>query len=420
MAGASRPLVRGISVLLLIMSLAVAETPAQTQEVFTYPAEWESHTSIWMGFRTFEDGLRFEPLLQEMLRTLSGYVPIRVVIEDERLLPEGYEYFQMIGADPERIEIVVEKNADFWFRDPGPIFLVSDVHRSAVANFSYSNYSNTPSTSLSPLAVKFDRLDENIAHELSLAAVKSPVVLEGGAFEVNGRGTVLLSASTLRRNPGRDKAEISAEVLRVLGQRKVIWLNEGLAEDPLGFARITGKYWGRGAGGHIDEFVRFVNGNTVLLAWVDEQERHDNPLNEINYVRMSENLEILRAATDQDGQPFTVIKFPVPSLQETPYEISDAEAGYFRAIDPALGSGEKIRIVAASSYLNYVVTNGVVLLPEYADARATDRQLQKDRLAKAIMEKYFPGRDIVQINPVTLNFHGGGMHCITVQQPDPG
>ena len=110
---------------------------------------------------------------------------------------------------------------------------------------------------------------EDLEEFSSFFEVKSDVVLEVGAFEVNGKGTILLASSILKRNPGLTQAQIEEEVLRTLGQKKVIWLKEGLAEDPLGFARITGKYWGRGAGGHTDEFVRFVNHNTILLAWVD-------------------------------------------------------------------------------------------------------------------------------------------------------
>ncbi|MBZ0167559.1 MAG: agmatine deiminase family protein [Candidatus Omnitrophica bacterium] len=407
---------RCLSLFVISLTFAVLAFPVQAGEKFWYPAEWEPHDSVWIGFRTFEDGPRYEPLLEEMVRVLAKHVPVKVVIEDEQLLPAGQAHFLKSGADPGRIEIFVEKFADFWFRDPGPLFLTSDRQGLAIANFSYSNYANVPPELFTPDAIKYGNIDTDIAQRLGLPLVESNIVLEGGAFEVNGRGTVLLAASTLRRNPGLDRVEIESEVLRTLGQKKVIWLNEGLAEDPLGFSRISGKYWGRGAGGHTDEFVRFVNANTVLLAWVPEDARDENPVYKINYHRMSENYELLRAATDQDGNALTIIKVPVPSLIMERYVIQSEEAGFFQKTDPELLAGAEIYVVAAASYLNYVVSNGIVLLPQYADAHSAGEQIDKDAKVRGVIEKYFPERQIVPMNPSALNYHGGGMHCIVVQQ----
>jgi agmatine deiminase len=113
----------------------------------------------------------------------------------------------------------------------------------------------------------------------------------------------------LERNPNLKKEYIESEFRRVLGVSKIIWMKKGLADDPLHFfRRITGKYMGGGTGGHTDGFVRFANASTILLAWVDESEKDLNPINRMNYEHMSENLKILESSTDQDGNPFTIVK----------------------------------------------------------------------------------------------------------------
>lgn len=385
---------------------------------YTYPAEWERHEAIWIGFRTEEAGIAHEPLLQQMFKSLTPHVRVKALVEDSSLLPEGRAYFPLIGLAADGIDIIVEKPVDFWIRDPGPLFLVGNRHQLAVADFLYSNYANVPPEAYSPRALAHEQIDEAIARRLGVPVVESRAALEGGAFEVNGRGTILLTETTAKRNPHLTRSQLEHEILTTLGQKKVIWLNEGLAEDPLGFARIAGRYWGRGAGGHTDEFVRFADEHTVLLAWPTEtQQEGELPLAGMNARRMAENQALLNVATDQDGRPFTIVHFPVPEPLLTPYQIPADEIDLFRAQDPTLVPGDTIFLTAAASYLNYVVTNGVVLLPSYWEQGRPDIVREQDQQARRIVERYFPERKIIQLNPTTLNVLGGGMHCIVQQQP---
>ncbi len=269
-----------------------------------------------------------------------------------------------------------------------------------------------------PKAKLHGTIDEAIARQLALPLIESRAVLEGGAFEVNGSGTILLTGATRQRNPDLSLAELEIEILTTLGQQKIVWLGAGLAEDPLGFTRIKGKYWGRGTGGHTDEFVRFVDDTTVLLAWPSADEQNENnPFFSINSSRMALNLSLLDKATNQDGKPFTIIKFPVPDPLVTPYTINNEEIDFFRKQDETLEAGDSIFLTAVASYLNYVITNDVILLPAYWKEGKSYRQKEKDQMAKKIMQRYFSNREIIQIDPTSLNFFGGGMHCITQQQP---
>jgi agmatine deiminase len=159
-------------------------------------------------------------------------------------------------------------------------------------------------------------VDSLMAVAEGASILRTNVKHEGGATEVNGKGTLILNEATVfQRNPGLAKEEIESEFKRVLGVTNIIWMKKGLADDPLHFfRRIAGKYVGGGTGGHTDEFVRFANATTILLAWIDESEKDMNPINQMNYERMNENLKILEEARDQDGHPFKVVKVPLPDL----------------------------------------------------------------------------------------------------------
>jgi agmatine deiminase len=210
----------------------------------------------------------------------------------------------------------------------------------------------------------------------------------------------------------------------VLGVTNIIWMKKGLADDPLRyFRRISGNYVGGGTGGHTDEFVRFANPTTILLAWVDEKEKDLNPVNQINYERMNENYNILKNATDQDGASFTIVKVPLPDLiskkivaRET---IGDTEQTFDVTVNSFVPKeapkvGDSLWRVPASSYMNYLVTNGVVLLPKYSH---TGSSKEKEEQVRKIFEEQFPGRKLVFIDAMPLNWNGGGIHCSTQQQP---
>ncbi|MFH2092967.1 MAG: agmatine deiminase family protein [Pseudomonadota bacterium] len=382
----------------ILLCLVIRLEGANAETGFSYPAEWEPHKSLWMGFRTHDEGLIHEPLLQHLIRILSPYVHINLVVEDPDLFVEQPVYFSMLDVDPSRVTVKILQPADFWFRDSGPFFLINSQKQTAIADFEFSNYQNTGLNNKSEKAKDLGRIDQTIAKQNHLIQIRSKVILEGGAFEVNGKGTILLSSLILRRNPDMAKADIEQEILRTLGQKKAIWLNQGLAQDPHGIQQITGNYWGRGTGGHVDEFVRFVNASTLLLAWT--QDTH--PINRINNERMTENYQILINATDQDGQSFTIIKVPLPDL-----EIQTITSH----------TGDVRHDVAAASYLNFLITNGLVLLPEYWTPGKPLSIKQKDDFIKQLMKHYFPNRDIRSVNPISLNRNGGGLHCIYQQEP---
>jgi agmatine deiminase len=401
-----------IAILLISILSCIIARRSQEQE---YPAEWEPHEAIWMGFRSNE--YEFDSVTIPMLRALTSNVDVRLVVEADSLIPDGIGFLGDMGIDTSRVSVFIQSPTDFWFRDPGPIFLRRRDGSLAVADFLYSNYSNDEPESFSAKAIAHEKIDEDVALRLGLPTIESNVVMEGGSIEVNGKGTLIVSELTRRRNPHLTRAEIEDDLKRTLGQAHVIWLGEGLAEDPQDLKRIVDNYYGYGTGGHTDEFVRFADAQTVLLAWVNEEDRHTHPINEINYERMSRNFEILRRSTDQDGNSLRIIRVPLPEVYWEELTISEENASLFQGLNSSLRTGDTVRMTAATSYLNYVVTNGIVLLPKYWRKGRSVSQREKDEEVRQLFVSLFRNREIVQVDALDLNIEGGGMHCITQQQP---
>ena len=175
--------------------------------------------------------------------------------------------------------------------------------------------------------------------------------------------------------------------------------------------------------------MRFVNDSTLLLAWVPEAEKDLNEFNRQNYERLSENLAILEKATDQDGNPFQIIKVPLPDPLYFTATISDDVSGidWKDRSSWKVGKdwfwkkglvtvGDSINWVAASSYLNYLVTNDAVILPTYLPEGSSP---EKEAEVKAIFSNVFPDRKLIFLEVMDLNYFGGGIHCITQQEPLP-
>jgi agmatine deiminase len=194
-------------------------------------------------------------------------------------------------------------------------------------------------------------------------------VLEGGSIEVNGRGTLLtteecLLSTTQQRNPDMSRTDYEKLFADHLGIRKVIWLGSGIAGDD--------------THGHVDDLTRFVSPHAVVTAVESNPE-------DLNYEPLRENSRRLRAATDQDGKPLSIIELPMPR--------------------PVVFEGHRL----PASYANFYIANGIVLVPVFNDPN--------DRFALDILADLFPNREVVGIYSGDLIWGFGAMHCLTQQQP---
>ena len=365
---------------------------------------------------------------------------VKVVFSSEPARSRSFLALHDLAVDTQAIEAHVFPGADTWIRDQGAVFAFDGPGRLAALDLGWSQYGQVDWSyarwpewfegRYDSVKTSVERSPGSRVDSLMGAAVKARhhkvnVILEGGSFEYNGQGVLIQSeAVTLQRNPGRTKQELETEFRR-LGIEKVIWLPQGVVEDEHFQVLIDNEYLVGGSGGHTDEFVRFADEHTILLAWIDEDELDEHPLNRMNRERMSRNLEILERATDLNGDPFRIIKMPIPRPIETKLEVVDDpeldgdrdDVISIHALPPGhqLAVGDTIKAVAAAGYLNFLVTNGLVLTAGYAEYGSGD----KDEEARSTLQQVFPGRRIVMLDATPLNgrFGGGGIHCATLQEP---
>lgn len=262
-------------------------------------------------------------------------------------------------------------------------------------------------------------VDKMMAEKLGMKTIESDFVAEGGGLEVNGEGVLLTFKDTaLQRNPGKTLAQIEAEYLRMYGQKKVVWLERSPLQDRRSPDNkpLIDNYFGGGANGHIDEVARFVNPNTVLVASYPKSALNGHPLEKDDYHVYEEAAETLRNATDANGKPFTVIQVENPDLSLF-WQQSKVPAGSTEYAAFGIKPGETVYQVPAVSYMNFLISNDVVLIPKYWREGLPQQVKKLDNDFKTLMQSSFPGYKIVQIDPLAVNFWGGGVHYITQQMP---
>ena len=246
-------------------------------------------------------------------------------------------------------------------------------------------------------------------------------------YTVNGKGTLITTESVeMGRNPTMTKKEMEAEYKRLLGIKKTIWLKQGLVEDdhtflgPVTTVNRTKAYTVITTNGHIDEFARFVNDSTILLAQIDSTE-FDDPIAFENHKRMEENFQILSTATDQDDDPFTIIRMPLAGTIFSTLSSGDYVYEYIKTLDYKDGttfpSGGTVEVMAALSYLNFIITDEVVVGQTCWREGIPNQLKEKDEKATQIMQSVFPNRKIIMIDALAVNLGGGGVHCISMYQP---
>ena len=206
-----------------------------------------------------------------------------------------------------------------------------------------------------------------VAEELEIPAFHPGIVMEGGAIDVNGRGTLLTTEACLlnpNRNPELGRAEIEQHLRSYLGVSHILWLGDGIAGDD--------------TDGHVDDLTRFVDPATVVTVL------EDDPADE-NYEPLQANLERLRGMRDQDGHPLRIVTLPMPR--------------------PLWHDGQRL----PASYANFYIANGIVLLPTYDP--------EPDEQARAVLQALFPDREVIGIDCTDLVWGLGAFHCVTQQWP---
>ncbi len=393
-------------------------------------ADFDPVAAMWLGY---DPG--HEAFTADLAQVLWPHVPIKMLVRDAQAQAMATSLLRSRGLNAAKISFVQDDRAPFFVRD-GAVFGLDGRDRPFIVDFQWTHYGwsnwcrRTFSGSRAQARdcartddLETGGLDQRLAAALGRASFSSPLAIEGGGVEVNGRGLIIANASLWReRNRGLSQDAIEKHLLALPGMRKVVWVPHGLAHDPLHRATIAGQYVGWGTGGHTDEFVRFADENTVLLAWVDEADARAHPVARLNQRRMQANHEALARSTDARGQPLRVVKVPLPQVVEREVMLSaSADTAYSNewtaASFPAREKrreGQTVRQVATTSYLNHVLVNDLVLLPTYvAHGTPHEREEQVHKIYMSV----FPGRRVKSIDVMNANWVGGGAHCATLTEP---
>jgi agmatine deiminase len=428
-----------VIVIFAIVFIGGCKQKRQNVSNYFMPAEWETQEAVWLGYEDFEP---FQKPFIDIAKALYPKIPLQIIADNDTSLAHLKTILNKNGIDTLKVRFHIIKDNKIWMRDHGATYVINQTGQKKVIDFGWTNYGNE-----AYLNTYFEGNKDSVAfyYHRNLAktglvdslmgvaegyeSIKTNVNMEGGSIEVNGKGTLILcEAVAFQRNPTLSREYMEAEFKRVLGVHNIIWMKKGLVEDPLWFNQIFDNYYAAWTtNGHTDEFVRFVNDSTIALAWVDAAERNDNKFNQMNYEKMNENFSVLQKATDQNGKHFTIIKVPLPDPIYLKTKVTAGSDNSFlldrsKWLVPTtwlpkkgmLKVGADINWVAASSYLNYLVTKNTVLLPTYTSQGSS--KIKEERV-KEIFSRLFPNRELIFIDVMNLNYNGGGIHCVTQQEP---
>lgn len=393
------------------------------------PAEFEDQETLWINWPHVEhkQGYSNEMVMLEVINAVTSEgQTVSISVFDEELEQRARQLVNDYANQAELVNFHSIPYYEWWVRDTGPAFVQTEDDQMAVVNFRFDAWGyTTPDDEEIQIDVEFAR---EMGRYLNMPVMESNLISEGGNREVNGKGTLMLTAKVEEeRNPDWSREEMEIEFERLFGVTNVIWLEEGLIEDQHTFLGPLQTHEGKEAytvvttNGHIDEFARFANEQTILLGYIPEEDLVGDPIAQENHRRMEMNYKILRNATDQDGNPFEIVRMPLTRTISYTMNPGDYVYDYISTLEYDNGHefplGDEISVIAAASYLNFVITSKVVVGQIYWEEGMDSRIRYRDEEAEEILQSVFPDRKIVMVNPIPVNLGGGGLHCVTLHQP---
>lgn len=399
------------------------------------PAEWDMQKAVFVNYsgnpRDTVTSEKVHEVCRDIIRELSLVTKVYVLINEEFDQDSLQKVFKIKGIQTENVVLLpIYRLFSMGVpRDYGPMITKNIYGEREIIRFHW-DYIGADFTNADSVWAKFrdsirDRYFAQMSEVLGLKVKSIPLAIEGGEIELNGKGTALLVDSfSLPRNPHMARTQMDSLLYQSLGVKKTIWLREGVAEDPgVGRrSRIDSNVYGFGVGGHVDEFARFVNANTILLAMPSLEEATADPVKRITYDRMKINAEILKQSTNQDGERLNIIFVPVPDVTPEVHKVDTTDLRFpISALIrdfPEWNQGDTIQFMPAVSYLNFIVFNQLVLIPKYWRPGFPDTCKEKDDNVRKLFADIFPEKKIVQIDTWGMNRVGGGIHCWTQQVPE--
>jgi agmatine deiminase len=356
--------------------------PTPAKDGFRMPAEWEPHAGTWMLWPERPDNWRAGPAPAQ-----RAVAAVAAAIAQSEAVTMGVSADQFAAARsmlPAGVRVVEISSNDAWMRDVGPTFVVDRKKRVRGIDWMFNAWGGKAGG-----VYAHWELDDQVAAKVleieSIPRYAAPFILEGGAIDTDGQGTLLTTEECLlnpNRNPTLRRGQIETLLERYLGVREIIWLGRGVFNDE--------------TDGHVDNLCCFVRPGEVVLTWCDDPEDPQYDISRAAY-------EVLVKAKDARGRKLRIHKL----LQPGPLYMTDAEASGIETSPECKPRREGDRL--AASYVNFYVTNRHVLMPLLDPAT--------DRAAKATLTKLFPRRAVLGVPAREILLGGGNIHCITQQQP---
>jgi agmatine deiminase len=329
---------------------------------FSMPAEWALHSGCWMGWpkresiwHGFMEAARDD--YARVARAIARFEPVTMLADPEHAADAS----SRCGSS---VRVVAVPMDDSWLRDSGPTFVLDAAGTRAASVFTFNAW-----------GAKCRPFNQDAAIGARIAAFavapvfQSDLVVEGGGFLTDGEGTLITAESCVlnpNRNPGWTRAQADSELRAMLGMQKIIWLPGDLTDTA--------------TDGHVDGYVAFAKPAAVLFETVIDPA-------DPRFAIMAENRKILESETDARGRRFELMPIAEAPRSATP----DGEDVFCR------------------SYVNFYLANGAVIAPAYG--------IEEDAAVADTLKRAYPGRQVVSLELHDLFRGGGGIHCITQQQP---
>ncbi|MGK9220620.1 MULTISPECIES: agmatine deiminase family protein [unclassified Microbacterium] len=338
------------------------------------PAETDRHERTWMAFPREGFTLGDTDAEREagyaawsaVAHAVAEFEPVTMVVDPSEVARAR----RMLSSHIELLEAPLD---EFWMRDVGPTFVVDDTRPGALGAVDWTfNGWGAPAWAEWRLSAQLGRI---VGRAAGAEIVSSALVNEGGGIHVDGEGTVLATETVQldpRRNPYADKERVEAEFARTIGAAKVVWLPRGLTRD----------YDEFGTNGHVDIVATLTSPGVLLL---HDQRDPDHP----DHAVTRELRAHLAQQTDAAGRAFEIVDLPAPAT------LRDDEG------------------FVDWSYVNHLVVNDGVIACGFGEDEADGR-------ARDILAEVYPGRTVKTVDAREIFARGGGIHCITQQQPSVG
>ncbi|MGN7778611.1 agmatine deiminase family protein [Mycolicibacterium sp. 22603] len=331
------------------------------QPSYLMPAEGAPQDRVWMAFPsagyslgdTADEQHEARSTWAAVAHAIAEFEPVTMLVDPDEI-DVAKRY---LSQDIQTVEVPLD---DAWMRDIGPTFVHADDGSVAAVDWVFNGWGGQDWARWG----HDSKVGAVVAELAGVPLVSSPLVNEGGGIHVDGCGTVLVTETVQLdpgRNPGLTKTDVETELSRTIGATDVVWLPMGLTRDSQRF----------GTRGHVDIVATFTEPGRLLLHSQSDESHPDATV--CNKIRRSL------------GERFEIVDMPAPTV------LTDDEG------------------FVDYSYINHLVVNGGVIACAFGDPR--------DRDAAAILAEQYPGRRVVSVDARPLFARGGGIHCITQQQP---